>query len=72
MAALYKKWTANGHTLEIKVRMFEDEAGNQHPGLVGTMDGQVRQWTMDQFKADVKTLHYIENNLDLHAWGRWS
>lgn len=66
-----RKWQENGHTLEIKVRMFENEAGHQHPGLVGTLDGEVRQFTMDQFSADSESYQYIKHMLEIHASGNW-
>lgn len=62
-----RKWQESGHTLEIQVRQFEDEAGNQHPGLVGTMDGEVQQFTMNQFRADSETYHDIKWLLENYA-----
>ena len=66
-----RKWTSNGHTLTTSVEIFEDEAGNQHQGIVGRMDGEVQQYTMDQFRADSETYHYIKHMLELHASGTW-
>ena len=72
MADLYKKWKYQGHELEITTQWYQaDEAGNMCKGLKGTMDGQVKQWSMDMFKADWKTFCYIENVLELHASGKW-
>ena len=69
---LNKKWTYQGHTLEIRVADFViDEIGNTGKGLRGTMDGQVKQWSVDMFKADWTTFCYIENVLELHASGKW-
>jgi hypothetical protein len=62
-----RKWRESGHTLEIQVRIFEDEAGNQHQGLVGTMDGEVKRFTMDQFRANSETYHYIKWLLENYA-----
>jgi hypothetical protein len=66
-----RKWRENEHMLEIRVQQFEDEAGNMHPGLVGTMDGEVKQFTMNQFRADSETYHDIKQMLEIHASGYW-
>ena len=66
-----RKWTSNGRKLEIEVRQYEDEAGNQYQGLVGTVDGEVKQNTVDQFRADSETYHYIKQMLEIHAGGVW-
>ena len=71
MADLHKTWRHEGHTIKIETRLFENEAGHKHKGLVGTMDGQVKQWTMNQFRADWPTFLEIEHNLESHAEGIW-
>jgi hypothetical protein len=71
MTSLEKSWRHNGHNLKIEVRLFENEAGHKHKGLVGTMDGHVKQWTMNQFRADWPTFLEIEHYLESHAAGTW-
>ena len=73
MAGLNKKWTYYGHQLEIKPEQFEiNEAGVMRKGLIGTMDGKVKQATMNIFRADWPTFCHIEHMLELHASGKWS
>jgi len=62
-----RKWSCYDHKLEIQVVMFEDEAGNEYPGLRGTMDGEVQQHTINKFRADSDAYQFIKSRLEIYA-----